>query len=163
MSAPNPLRRLTDRLLGYPAWICYPLLTWIFGAKVKFFRTAGIRITHLSDRSATMVLPNKTKVQNHIGSVHAAAMALLGESVTGLIFGLNLPGDKLPLIKSMQLSYTRRATGQMTAVAELDEIHLKTMQADDKGEVPVRVRITDGEGKQTLDCEMRWAWISKAR
>ena len=33
-----------------------------------------------------MRLENRKKVRNHIGGVHAAATALLGESVTGLAF-----------------------------------------------------------------------------
>ena len=48
-------------------------------------------------------------------------MALLAESCTGFIVGINLPGDKLPLIKRMELNYVKRATGDMTAVARLTE------------------------------------------
>jgi acyl-coenzyme A thioesterase PaaI-like protein len=60
--------------------------------------------------SATYRLKNYRQAQNDIGSVHAAAMALLAESSTGFIVGINLPGDRLPLIKRMDLNYVKRTT-----------------------------------------------------
>ena len=100
-------------------------------------------------------------MQNHIGSVHAAAMALLAKSCTGFIVGINLPGDKLPLIKSMNLLYVKRATGDLTAVASLTDEQIALMQTAEKGEVNVNIKVTDATGIVPLECEMIWAWVSK--
>ncbi len=96
-----------------------------------------------------------------VGSVHAAAMALLAESATGFIVGLNLPGDKLPLIKSMNLQYVKRATGDMTAVASLSDEQIQMMQQQEKGEVLVKVIVTDANNIEPVVCEMLWAWVPK--
>ncbi len=48
-------------------------------------------------------LYRRRKVQNHIGGIHACGMALLSESATGLVFGMNVPDSHVPLIKSMKV------------------------------------------------------------
>ena len=88
-------------------------------------------------------------------------MALLAESCTGFIVGINLPGDKLPLIKRMDLNYVKRATGDMTAVASLTDEQIALMQTAEKGEVSVKVQVTDATGIEPLECEMIWAWVPK--
>ena len=90
-------------------------------------------------------------------------MALLAESATGFIVGLNLPGDKLPLIKSMNLQYVKRATGDMTAVASLTDEQIAMMQRQEKGEVLVKVTVTDANSVEPLICEMLWAWVPKRK
>ncbi len=100
-------KSITTRL-GY----VLPLLTLLFGKAVKFAGTASVKVDLLNFQQAQLSLANKTKVQNHIGSVHAAAMALLGESASGFLVGLHVADDCIPLLKSMQLNYVKRATGQ---------------------------------------------------
>jgi hypothetical protein len=41
---------------------------------------------------ANCATPCACRVQNHIKGVHACGMALLAESATGAVFGMNLPG-----------------------------------------------------------------------
>lgn len=161
MSAPNPLRRLIDKANGYPQWLSKHILTWAFCHKVKLAGTAGLEILETDGRTVTMRQRNLKKAQNHIGSVHAAAMALLAESATGFIFGVNLPGDKLPLIKSMQIRYLTRAQGDMQAVARISEEQIQAMQTEERGDTVIAVTVTDSTGAQTIECEMRWAWVTK--
>ena len=99
MSKDNPLRKLVNFSHKLPSWLGNRLLTTVFNYKVKFAGTAGIEILATDGQYATFLQRNDHRVQNHIGSVHAAAMALLAESTTGFIVGINLPGDKLPLNK----------------------------------------------------------------
>ena len=161
MAVNNPLRTFVDKVNQYPTWLSTKLITWVFRYKVKLAGTTGIEVLHTDGKTATYRQKNRRKAQNHIGSVHAAAMALLAESCTGFIVGINLPGDKLPLIKRMELNYVKRATGDMTAVASLTDEQIALMQTADKGEVNVKVQVTDAKGIEPLECEMIWAWIPK--
>jgi len=102
-------------------------------------------------------------VQNHIKGIHAAAMALLAETATGFVVGMNLPDSKLPLLKSMKIDYVRRSTGDMRAVAELTPQQIQSIVNDDKGEVVVKVMVTDAANVQPVECEMTWAWVPKKR
>ncbi len=56
---------------------------------------------------------------------------------------LNVPDDKLPLIKSLKVDYLKRATGSLRAVASLTPEQIQTIHTQEKGEVLVAVTVTD--------------------
>lgn len=159
----NKLHTLVKRLNVLPAKLKYKAITWFFGNKVKFVRIANIQIIALQNQTLTCFISNKKKVQNHIGGVHAAAMALLAESATGLITGLHLPDNKLPLLKSMHIDYVKRAKGSLTAIATITHEQIEQMKMQDKGEIKIHVVVKDEEQEQPIQCEMIWAWIIKSR
>ena len=113
--------------------------------------------------NVTLFVKNQKKVQNHIGGVHAICAALLAESATGIVFGMNVPDTCLPLLKSMTINYQRRMQGDLTAVAELSAEQIAEIAANDKGDMQVKVTITDESGQQPIECFMDWAWVSKKR
>lgn len=161
MSTRNPLRDFVVKINQYPTWLSSRFITWMFRYKVKLADTVGLVIAETDLKRVVFKQKNIKKAQNHIGSVHAAAMALLAESSTGFIVGVNLPGDKLPLIKSMKLNYVKRATGDMKAEAWLTDEQLNDLKTLDKGELKVNVKVTDIEGVEPVLCEMIWAWVPK--
>ncbi|MFC4700565.1 DUF4442 domain-containing protein [Glaciecola siphonariae] len=161
MSKRNPLRGFADKCLTYPHWLGMWLLTTMFRYKVKLVGTAKLKILDTDLKRVVFYQSNRKKVQNHIGSVHAAAMALLAESATGFVVGVNLPGDKLPLIKSMNLKYVKRAQGALTAEAYLTDEQITRIQNEEKGDLLVAVKVTDETGNEPVICEMNWAWITK--
>jgi acyl-coenzyme A thioesterase PaaI-like protein len=163
MSAKNPLRKLVNFANKMPDWLGPRIITFAFNSQVKLAGTASLKILHTDGQSVTFFQQNKKKVQNHIGGVHAAAMALLAESATGFIVGINLPGDKLPLIKSMKLNYVKRATGDLKAVASLTEEQIALMTSTEKGEVLVKVAVSDEKMIEPVTAEMLWAWVPKKR
>jgi acyl-coenzyme A thioesterase PaaI-like protein len=157
----NRLNRVVSWIYRLPASWRPTLLSRLFGSQVKLVGTAGVRVQAISRSSATLSIANRTKVQNHIGGVHAAAMALLAESATGFLVGMNLPDNKLLLIKSLQVDYRKRVVGGLTAVASLTPEQISAIAQQDKGEVLVAVTVTDESGSAPIDCAMCWAWISK--
>ncbi len=138
-------------------------LTMFFGRVIPFAGTSNIQIEELNQDRSVLIVKNKKKVQNHIKGVHAAAMALLAESATGYLCGMNCPDDKLLLIKSMNLNYVRRAKGDLKAVAELTEEQRQNMINNEKGDISVKITVTDEDNKEPLTCEMIWAWVPKKR
>ncbi|MED5523996.1 MAG: DUF4442 domain-containing protein [Pseudomonadota bacterium] len=163
MKPVNRLGRLVRLCKRLPKKWQSAALSRLFNGAVKFAGTAGIRITQADYQQAEMVLANRKKVQNHIKGVHAAATALLGESVTGLVFGLNVPDDRLPLLKAMDINYVRRAKGSLKAVAQLSDEQVAQIRSLEKGEVAVEVVITDEEGEQPVQARYLWAWVPKKR
>lgn len=161
MSAPNPLRSFVNKVNQYPQWLSSRLITWMFRYKVKLAGTARLDIVETDGKSVTFKQKNRKKVQNHIGSVHAVTMALLAESSTGFVVGINLPGDKLPLIKTMKLDYVKRCSGDITAVANVTDAQIAMMNTEPKGEVAVKVVITDSNQIEPVIAEMIWAWVPK--
>ncbi|HEX7966418.1 MAG TPA: DUF4442 domain-containing protein [Gammaproteobacteria bacterium] len=159
----NRLARLVHRFDPLPPGLRYALITWAFGGTVHFVRTAGLKFELLEEARAVLRLANRRRVQNHIGTVHAAAVALLGETATGAVFGMSVPDDKLPILKSMRVSYIKKSKGALRAEAWLSPEQRAGIVRDEKGDIAVPVKITDETGEATVECEFVWAWRPKKR
>lgn len=157
----NRLALAASLIQRLPKPLHEPLLSRLFGSQVHFAGTARVRIQCMSRNEVRMSLVNRRRVQNHIKGIHAAAMALLAESASGCVVGMNLPDDKLPLIRTLKVDYLKRAQGSLRATATLSETQRRAMQEQDRGQVIVEVTILDDSGEQPIRCEMHWAWIRR--
>jgi len=124
MSTNNRLASLVLRIqkAGLPQKFQQFALTSLFNFQVKLAGTAGIWIESLSNSESTVTLANRRRVQNHIGGIHACGMALLAESATGMVFGMNVPDTHIPLIKSMKIEYKRRAQGSRKPLLHWEQV-----------------------------------------
>lgn len=139
------------------------VLSLVFNTQVKMALTCGLQVQELTTHEARVALPNRVRVQNHLGGVHACGMALLAESATGMVFGMNVPDSAIPVVKSMTIRYKKRAKGGLQAVATLSPEQIEAITTQDKGEVLVPVQVTDESGAQPIECDMLWAWVPKQR
>lgn len=163
MSQANRLSKTAAKLQNLPEFMRSFAMSKAFGGVIKYAGHSGVRFEKLSQNECVVSIKNKKKVQNHIGGIHAAAMALLAETATGFVFGMNVPDSKLPLIKKMNIDYVKRSSGDMRAVATLTDEQIKKIQTEEKGEVIVSVRITDEANIEPINAEMTWAWTGKKR
>lgn len=159
----NKLGRLVSRLNLLSTVIRVPLMSWLFGRVIKFAGTSKVQIEQLQFTESKLKLKNRKIVQNHIGTVHAAATALLGESATGFLLGMHVPDDRIPLLKSMQVDYIKRCSGDLTAVATLTDQQIATIRVEEKGNVEIKVVITDEAAVEPVHCVFLWAWVPKNR
>jgi uncharacterized protein (TIGR00369 family) len=163
MTAQNSLSRSLARLEKLPAGIARRARTLILRKIVRFVGTAKLDILELTPQRAVVFVENRKRVRNHIGSVHAAAIALLAETATGFVVGMNVPDDRAPVIKSLKVEYKKRAKGGLRAEASLTPEQVALIQGTEKGEVHVAVKVTDEAGVEPVACEMVWAWTPKRR
>ncbi|SRR6266542_4083490 len=161
MMAENRFSRMMNKVQMLPRPLQTRARSLLLGRVVKFVGTARLDVEELTAERATITVKNRTLVQNHIGGVHAAAMALLAETATGFVVGMNVPDNRIPLIKSLKIEYKKRASGGLRAVAELTPEQMQSVRTTDKGEINVRVTVTDDSGAEPIVCEMIWAWIPK--
>ncbi|WP_019029182.1 DUF4442 domain-containing protein [Colwellia piezophila] len=159
----NKFSTIISKVNKFPVFLRSFLLTKLFSSKVKFAGTTGIVIEEITPKKTQISLANKKSVQNHIGGIHAIAAAVLAESATGIVFGMNVPDSKLPLLKSMQVSYQRRMQGGLHAVATLSDEQIAQINEQEKGSVFVSVIIKDESGQSPIECQMEWAWVSKKK
>ena len=154
----NRLSRLVHKFDGLPSGLRRFLITFLFGRTVHFVRTSRLHFETLTEEQAVVTVRNRRRVQNHIGTVHASAMGLLAETATGAVLGMNVPDDRVPVLKSMRMEYLKRARGALRAEAGLTPEMRACVLAEEKGELAVPVRVTDETGESPLDCEFVWAW-----
>lgn len=162
MTKPNQLYSIVKRINDLPVFR-QQCLSLAFNTKVKYAGTTGLAIEQWDQHSATVHCKNRLRVQNHIGSVHATAMATLAESATGMVFGLHVPDSHLPLLKSMKMEYKALSKGNLTAVATISQQQKLEISTTEKGSTIIPVKVTDEEGKQPVQCAMEWAWTPKRK
>jgi acyl-coenzyme A thioesterase PaaI-like protein len=159
----NQLQRVVESSKWLPANVRATVVSKILGKVVPYVGTTGLLYEEISSERVIVSIRNQHKVQNHIKNVHAAAMALLAETATGFVVGINLPDDKLPLIKSLKVDFYKRTQGDMRAVATLTPEDVARITTEPKGELWVPVTVTDESGNEPIKCEMLWAWVPKAK
>lgn len=159
----NRFSLFVEKVNKAPQFMQSFLLTTLFTSKVKFAGTTGVKIEKVTHQQTILSLKNKKSVQNHIGGIHAIAAAVLAESATGIVFGMNVPDDRVPLLKSMTVNYQRRMQGNLKAEASLTADQISLIEQQEKGDLTVPVTITDESGQMPIVCKMEWAWVSKKR
>ena len=163
MAQRNRLSKLVQSTTKFPYGIRTTLWSKAFGRIVPMVGTAKIRYEAVSASSVTVRLANHKAMQNHIGQVHACAMALIAETATGFVTAMNVPDSSIVLIKSLKLDFKRPTKGAIKAIATLTPEQQQMMQNTEKGETLVAVTVTDESGEAPIQCEMLWAWLSKAQ
>ncbi|MFN3374943.1 MAG: DUF4442 domain-containing protein [Burkholderiaceae bacterium] len=160
---PNRLARSLAQLDQVPAFARGWARNLVLRRAVPFTGTAKLRFELMSPERVEIAVANERRVQNHIGGVHAAAMTLLAETATGMVVGMNVRDDCLPLAKELKVAFRRRAQGSLRAVATLTDAQRLHMQQADKGEVTVPVQVFDESGAEPVECAFVWAWVPSGK
>ncbi len=163
MAFNNTLTRTLDRLSFVPQALRPAIISRILGRVVPYVGTSGLIYEELKAERVVVSLRNRRPVQNHIKGIHAAAMALLAETASGFVVGMNLPDHSLPLIKSMKVEFLQRSVGHLRAVAQLTPEQIELLHTSAKGELRVQTQVSDDSGGEPVRCEMIWAWVPKKR
>ena len=129
---------------------------------VPFVGHLGLEITEISEGEATVVMPERTELLNHVGSQHAGALFTLAETASGAAFVgafAERMGDLTPLARSAEISYDKVAKGPITAKAKLGIAPAKAheiLDADGKVEFPCEVDLTDKDGELVATATVHW-------
>jgi acyl-coenzyme A thioesterase PaaI-like protein len=159
----NQMARLAARFGPLPATLRRRLLGLVLGWRVPFVGTARLQIEELSEQRVVTRLRNRRRVRNHIGTLHAAAVTLAAETASGFAVAMNLPDDKLPLMKTLQVDFIKRNRGGIRVTASLTDEQKQWMRERPKGEMDVSVEALDDAGEATVQCHMVWAWVPRRK
>lgn len=162
----NQFTKLLSVTKYLPAGARSTILSKAFGKVVPYVGTTGVYYETVEPNKVVVSLNNGKAVQNHIGSIHAVAVTLLAETATGFILGLNLPSDRVLLVKSYSVNFYRPLRkGQVAAVASLSDEQRLDILNTPKGEMVIPCVINDRESDSDRDpitVEMTWAWVPKS-
>jgi uncharacterized protein (TIGR00369 family) len=129
---------------------------------VPFAAHLGIEIVEISPGEATVRLPRRPELVNHVGSQHAGALFTAAETASGAAFvgafAIRM-GDVTPLARAAEISYERVASGPIVAVGKLgvDAAEaLEILDAEGKVEFPCEVEMTDAEGARVATATVNW-------
>jgi len=77
--------------------------------------------------------------------------------------GMNVPDDKLPLMKNLSAKFIQRSKGAQKAIATLTKEQIQKIRTEEKGDVSIATQLLDSTENEVVLVEMIWAWIPKKR
>lgn len=148
----NPIARLQSlwqRLQGVPGgnWLFSRMLGWF----IPYTGTIGADVKELRPGYALMQLRDRRRVRNHLRSIHALALANLGEVASGLAMLGTLPAGIRGIPTALSIEFYKKARGVLLA-----ESHCTPPSVTEDTEFSVYADIRDAEGDIVARTTVKW-------
>lgn len=96
---------------------------WIFsrliGLFVPYAGTLRADILEMAEGSAVVAMPDRRGVRNHLNSIHALALANLGELTANLALLTLCPPDGRFIVTRLEVDYLKKARGPLTCTCDV--------------------------------------------
>ena len=137
------------------------IFSFAFSRKAPYFATIRPRFTVIEPDRAELVIADRRRVHNHIGTVHAIALCNGLEAAMGALAEATIPRDRRWIPKGMEVAYTAKASSDVTCIAETDPGQW-TAELGEGYDLPVRVRGVRTDGTVVVEGEIR-LWVTERR
>ena len=121
-----------------------PAGKWLFsrllGRFAPYSGSIGANIIKLEPGYALLALRDRRRVRNHLRSIHAIALANLGELTSGLAVMSTLPNGIRGIITGLSMEYLKKARGQLLAESRCDPPSIPDGSDDVTYEVVTEIR-----------------------
>ncbi len=131
------------------------LFSVAFAQQAPYFATIHPRFTIIEPNHVEVVIPKRRGVHNHLKTVHAIALCNGLEAAMGALAESSIPADKRWIPKGMEVTYTAKATSDITCIAETDA----SQWAGDDPDLPVRVRGVRDDGTVVIEGVIK-LWVT---
>jgi acyl-coenzyme A thioesterase PaaI-like protein len=126
-----------------------------FAQKAPYFFSIRPRFTVIEPNHAELVIRDRRGVHNHLGTVHAIALCNGLEAAMGALAEATIPSGKRWIPKGMEVSYTAKAAGDVTCIAET----APAQWTGDDPNLPVRVRGELADGTVVVEGTIK-LWVT---
>ena len=134
------------------------IFSLLFSQKAPYFATIRPRFVEIRPDYAELLIPKRRGVHHHLKKVHAIALCTCLEAALGALAEASIPDDKRWIPKGMTVSYTAKATSDITCVAETD----REQWTGDEPDLPVRVRGVRDDGQVVVEGVIN-LWVTPRR
>lgn len=149
VSAAARLLQWWDRLQGKPGgrW----LFARILGAGIPYTGTIKPHVLLVEPGHAVVQLKDRRRVRNHLNSIHALAVANVGELTTGLAVTAALPLDVRFILLSLHVDFLKKARGTLTC-----ECRCTVPEVTEPVDVQATSQVHDAQGELVAQTTATW-------
>lgn len=137
------------------------VLNQAFRLGIPFNIPHAFQLTKLTPSESIVKIPKIKTNTNHLGTIHACAMATAGEFVSGVLLLKNLGATNVRLVlKTLHVDYQRQGTSKLFATAALDSSQLSHWQQEldrnDKIFIDMKAELKDVSGHVASVVTTQW-------
>lgn len=127
------------------------LFSRIIGRINRYSGSIGAIVVELKPGYAKIKLADKAKIRNHLNSVHALALANLGEYTSALAMLTGLPDHVRGIPVDLSVQFVKKARGQLIA-----ESHCKIPEVNADMDFQVTADIRNAAGDNVACVQVTW-------
>ena len=128
---------------------------WLFSRmlrlRVPYSGSLGAAVQSLAPGYCEVQLRDTRRLRNHLHSIHAMALANLGEMVTGLALINGLPEETRAILTGFRIEFLKKARGTLLARCRCD-----VPQDNHPVDLEIAGEIRDGDGSVVATVRARW-------
>lgn len=154
-------RSLIQKMLDHPTGLKLFALNQMLKFIIPFNSAHGIRLISIHEKEVRAILPKRRRNLNHIQSIHACAIATVGEFCAGMSLLQSFPSSEFRLILSnLKVEYLYQGRTDLTGsiqthpgfiAAAKDEIQL-----DGKSMMELETLVTDTAKNVVAKVQTTW-------
>ena len=126
------------------------LFSYALGRMIPYSGSIKAEVIRLEPGDSLVVMKDRRSLRNHLHSIHAIALANLGELSSGLAMVSAIPANTRAIVVNLEIEYLKKARGRLLAVGSasppdqvneaLDSIALADIK-DSEGDIVSRVKV----------------------
>lgn len=152
---------LIDKLINNPTSTNLMALNKVLALGIPFNAPHGFKIREISDDNVLITLPNRKLNHNHLGGIHACAMATVGEYCAGMSLLKSFGISKYRLILAeLHVKYTYQGRSDLEGVCSPRQIDRdavsKVLETEGKYLQKLETLIRDKNGKEVAVVTTTW-------
>lgn len=152
---------LIDKLISNPTKTNLMALNKVLALGIPFNAPHGFKIKEMNEDSVVIHLPNRKLNHNHLGGVHACAIATIGEFAAGMSLLSSFGISKYrPILSELQVKYTYQGRSDLEGSCsprQIDKIAVKNgLDTEGKYLQKLETKILDKNGKEVAIVTTTW-------
>jgi len=146
-SDPHRVKIMWDKL-GHSA-LGRILFNFLLGRIVPYSGSIRAKVLSLGNGKVSIAMNDRRAVRNHLKSIHAIALANLGELASGMAMFSIVPNSTRAIVVDLEIKYLKKARGRLIAVGKANPPDEITESVESI--VEAEIRDTTGDIVATLN------------
>ncbi|MBI4508579.1 MAG: DUF4442 domain-containing protein [Deltaproteobacteria bacterium] len=144
----NLVRDAWDHLHALPGG--RRIFSHLVGLAAPYTGSMGAQVVELRRGHATVKLPDRRAVRNHLESIHAVALANLAELTGNVAVAYSLPDDARFIVGGISIEYKKKARGTIVGISDV-----AVPEGSERREIEVPVSMRDEAGVEVATATLR--------